>query len=179
MSQETTIRDIMPQDNPHIAGIIRNSLAEFGANKPGTVFFDPTTDDLYALFQRQGSRYFVAEEAGVLLGGGGIFPSAGLPEGTCELVKMYLRPEARGKGLGRAIVSLCLETARSMGYRKVYLETMPELAQAVKVYEKFGFSKLCGPMGDTGHFGCDMWMILSLDNYHQQPADNSLSTGLA
>ena len=154
-----TIRSIQPSDNAGLAAIIRNSLAEFGANKPGTVYFDPTTDNLFDLFQTSGSCYYVAEENGQLLGGAGIFPSAGLPEGICELVKMYLHKSARGKGLGRLLINQCLEKAKETGYRKVYLETMPELGKAVSVYEKFGFTYLTGPMGNTGHFGCDVWMI--------------------
>jgi putative acetyltransferase len=157
-----SIRSIQPSDNTALAGIIRNSLAEFGANKPGTVFYDPTTDDLYKLFQEPGSLYLVAEEKGEIIGGAGIFPSEGLPQGVCELVKMYLRKETRGKGLGRMMIRRCLEEARAMGYKKVYLETMPELKKAVSVYEKFGFKYLTGSMGNTGHFGCDVWMIKEL-----------------
>ena len=93
------IRRIEPGDNKAIAKIIRSSLAEFGANKPGTVYYDETTDHLYELFQQQGSVYLIAEADGIILGGAGIFPSNGLPEGTCELVKMYLIPQARGFGL--------------------------------------------------------------------------------
>jgi putative acetyltransferase len=153
------IRPITAVDNPHIAAIIRSSLAEFGANKPGTVFTDPTTDDLFSLFQRDLAYYFVAEYEGSVLGGGGIFPSDGLPADTCELVKMYLIPKARGAGLGKKIITLCLEKAEEYGFRKVYIETMPELKKAVSVYERFGFTHLKGPMGNTGHFGCDVWMI--------------------
>jgi putative acetyltransferase len=159
MSEHLSIREIEPRDNVELARIIRNALAEFGANKPGTVFFDPTTDDLYALFRQDGSRYYVAEENGILLGGAGIFPSPGLPEQTCELVKMYLIPEARNRGLGRKLISECLDKAKEMGYKQIYLETMPELAQAVRTYEKFGFRYLDGPIGNTGHFGCNVWMI--------------------
>lgn len=156
------IRDIQPGDNVPLALIVRNALAEFGANKPGTVFFDPTTDHLYELFQKAGSVYFVAEDATGLLGGAGIYPSDGLPPDTCELCKMYLRPEARGLGLGGRLIQRCLEQARAMGYQKVYLESMPELRQALIVYERFGFRYLDGPMGNTGHFGCDKWMLLEL-----------------
>jgi len=155
-------RTIQPADNAALAVIIRNSLAEFGANKPGTVFYDPSTDALYELFQAPGSTYFVAEHDGRILGGAGIFPSPGLPEGVCELVKMYLHKDTRGKGLGRQLIEKCLDTARNMGYKKVYLETMPELRKAVSVYEKFGFDYLSGPMGNTGHFGCDVWMLKEL-----------------
>jgi putative acetyltransferase len=156
----TTVRQIHPSDNPHLALIIRSVLAEFGANHPGTVYYDPTTDALYELFRQPGSVYFVAEREGKVLGGAGIFPSEGLPEGTCELVKMYLLPEARGLGLGRSLIRKAIEWAREAGYQQIYLESMPELRKALSVYEKFGFEYLTGPMGNTGHTGCTLWMIL-------------------
>ena len=152
------IRTIQPDDNAALAKIVRNALAEFGANKPGTVYFDPTTDHLYELFQEPGAVYFVALAEGVVQGGAGLFPSAGLPEDTCELVKMYLRPESRGLGLGSNLIRRSLEHAKEAGYKRIYLETLPELNQAVKVYEHVGFSYLDGPMGNTGHFGGDIWM---------------------
>jgi len=106
-------------DNPDLAVIVRNPLAEFGAANPGTVFFDPTTDALFELFQTPKSVYFVAEKDGKILGGGGIFPTEGLHEGTCELVKMYLLPEARGIGLGHTLIKKCLETAMKIGFQQV------------------------------------------------------------
>lgn len=160
--QPVHIRPIEPADNPALAIIIRHTLAEFGANHPGTVYYDSSTDALYDLFQTPGSTYFVAELHGKLLGGAGIFPSDGLPTGTCELVKMYLLPEARGLGLGKLLIEKSLNFARSAGYRQVYLETMPELRKAVSVYEKLGFRYLDAPMGNTGHFGCDIWMLKEL-----------------
>ena len=154
-----TIRTIQSSDNSDLAVIIRNALAEFGANKPGTVFFDPTTDYLYELFEQPGSIYYVAEQDGTIIGGAGIYPSNGLPQGICELVKMYLTPQSRGKGLGKLLIEKCLEFAAGAGYQQVYIETMPELRKAVSVYEKFGFTHLNGPLGNTGHFGCDVWML--------------------
>jgi putative acetyltransferase len=157
-----TIRTIQPSDNQALAVIIRNELAEFGADKPGTVYFDATTDALYELFQKQGSIYFVASENNQLIGGAGIYPSPGLPPDTCELVKMYLAPAARGKGIGKMLIEKALQFARDTGHRNVYIETMPELRKAMTVYEKFGFRYLDGPMGDTGHFGCEIWMLKEL-----------------
>lgn len=154
------IRHILPQDNEAMAGIIRRSLEEFGANRPGTVYFDNSTDHLFELFRSEHlSEYFIAEKDGQLLGGAGIYPTDGLPEKTCELVKMYLTPSARGLGLGRNMITRCLEAARQKGFTAVYLETMPELKKAVTVYEKFGFTYLNAPMGNSGHNGCDIWMI--------------------
>ena len=152
--QDITIRIIEPRDNKTLASIVRNTLAEFGANHPGTVYYDPTTDALYELFQKPGSIYYVAELNGELIGGAGIYPSDGLPGGTCELVKMYLLPKARGLGLGKTLINKVLAFAKEVGYKNVYIETMPELKQAMKVYEKFGFRYLDGPMGNTGHTGC-------------------------
>ncbi|MEN9299553.1 MAG: hypothetical protein RLZZ429_1866 [Bacteroidota bacterium] len=154
------IRHIEPKDNAAMANVIRRSLEEFGANRPGTVYYDDSTDHLYELFQSEPlSEYFIAEKDGLLLGGAGIYPTDALPEGTCELVKMYLTPSARGLGLGRTMIAKCLEAAKNKGFTAVYLETMPELKKAVSVYEKFGFSYLDGPMGNSGHNGCDIWMI--------------------
>lgn len=160
---EITTRPIRPEDNAAIAAIIRKTLEEFGANHPGTVYYDATTDSLYELFQSaRGSVYYVAEKKGGIVGGGGIFPSPGLPQDTCELVKMYLLPHVRGIGLGKKIIQSCISFAKESGYKNIYIETMPELQQAMKTYEKFGFRYLDGPMGQTGHFGCELWMLLSL-----------------
>jgi len=156
------IRTIQPGDNKALAVIVRNTLAEFGANRPGTVYYDPTTDTLYQVFQKERSIYYVALINNEIVGGAGIFPTDGLPADTCELVKMYLVPKARGFGLGKDLISQCIDAAKSLGYSKMYLETMPELKKALSVYEKFGFKHLNGPMGNSGHYGCDRWMLLEL-----------------
>jgi len=155
-------RNIQKEDNAVIAGIVKNTLAEFGANHPGTVYYDPSTDTLFEVFQTPRSIYFVAELDGKVIGGGGIYPTAGLPDDTCELVKMYLLPKGRGLGLGRTLIEKCITAAAENGFKKIYLETMPELKQALKVYAKFGFEYLKGPMGNSGHTGCSLWMLKEL-----------------
>lgn len=157
-----TIRTIQPEDNPALAVIVRNTLAEFKANHPGTVYYDSTTDALFELFRQPRSIYYVALQEGIIVGGAGIFPTDGLPSDTCELVKMYLVPAVRGRGLGKQLIEQSLQFAREAGYKKVYLETMPELKKAVTVYEKFDFRYLDGPIGNSGHFGCGLWMLKEL-----------------
>jgi len=156
------IRPIGVSDNPEIAAVIRHILTEFGANKPGTVYFDPTTDALYQLFSTENSAYFIAESEGKIVGGAGVYPTPGLPAGCCELVKLYLVPEMRGQGLGMTLMEKCFHKAMELGFRRMYLETMPELRNAIGLYEKAGFTYLSGPMGNSGHFGCDLWMIKEL-----------------
>ncbi len=157
-----TIRKIQPADNAALAKIIRTSLEEFKANKPGTVYFDITTDNLSEVFSEFNSSYFVAEENSVIIGGGGIYPTKNLPAGTCELVKLYLKKTARGKGIGKLLMEKCISAAINSGYKKMYLETMPELNIAVPMYKKLGFVILTEPQGNSGHFGCDIWMIKDL-----------------
>ena len=154
-----TIRPIRQTDNPFLSRIVKDTLAEFGANHPNTVYYDPTTDTLFEVFQKERSGYFVAEINDEIVGGGGIYPTDGLPADTCELVKMYLLPHARGFGLGRTLIEKSLAFAKDSGYKQVYLESMPELKKALEVYAKFGFEYLPGPMGNSGHTGCSLWMM--------------------
>lgn len=162
MTDQILIRPILEADNNDIARIIRIVLAEHKADKPGTVYFDPTTDDLFSLFRQAGSVYFVVELNGEIVGGSGIFPTENLPKGCCELVKLYLLNKLRGKGLGRQLIEHCIAEAKRLGYTSMYLETMPELSSAVSLYEKLGFNYLQQPLGNSGHFGCDIWMMLEL-----------------
>lgn len=157
-----TIRPIIESDNPKIASVIRKSLEEYGENKPGTVYTDPTTDDLYSLFQTPNSCYFIAEDKGKIIGGCGIFPTKGLPEGYGELVKLYLAKEYRGLGLGKLLMDKSIEASKEMEYTHLYLESIPALNQAVHLYEKMGFETLDHRMGDSGHFSCNLWMVMKL-----------------
>jgi putative acetyltransferase len=156
------IRPIRQTDNPYLSKIVKGTLKEFGANHPNTAYYDPDTDILYEVFQKNRSAYFVAEIDDKIVGGAGIYPTGGLPEDTCELVKMYLVPSARGVGLGRTLIEKNLAFAKETGYKNVYLESMPELKKALSIYAKFGFEYLKGPMGDSGHTGCSLWMLKSI-----------------
>lgn len=156
------IRPITAADNLAMANILRSSLEEFGLDKPGTAYFDESTDRLFESFQKERTAYFIAEENGEVLGGAGIYPSNGLPTDTVELVKMYMSASSRGKGIGKQLMLKCIEFAKSVGYQKIYLETMPELSSAVAAYEKLGFRSLTGPLGNTGHYSCTIWMLREL-----------------
>lgn len=157
------IRPIEQKDNIDIAKVIRGALEEFGANKPGTVYFDPTTDALFELFNNTpGSYYYIATIDNNVVGGAGIFPTENLPEGTCELVKLYLHKDARGTGLGKQLLNTAMRWAKENGYTQVYLESMPELSKAVTIYENVGFKRIHQPLGNSGHCGCDIWMVKNL-----------------
>src|SRR5665213_778654 len=140
------IRKIVSSDNSTMAEIIRASLLEFNAAKPGTVYFDETTDALTELFQKKRSAYFVIEIDHEIAGGAGFFPTIGLDENTCELVKMYISKKFRGNGYGQTLLERCISEAIKNGYKKMYLESLPELKNAIAMYEKNGFKPINHPL---------------------------------
>ena len=152
-------RLILPKDNRELAAVIRTVLKEHKLDKDGTVFTDPTTDDLYQLFQKEKSVYWLAIDDGEIIGGCGIYPTNGLPENYAELVKLYVLTKARNKGVGHHLMELCFQTAISMDYKFLYLETLPELGKAISLYERKGFKSLSNSLGSSGHFACNIWML--------------------
>lgn len=156
------IRPLSPADDAAVADLIRRVMPEFGADGPGFAIHDPEVDHMSRAYDQPGCAYFVVCEGDRVVGGGGIAPLDGGPEGVCELRKMYFLPEARGRGAGRTLMARCLETARALGYRTCYLETLTGMDRAMRLYEATGFRPLPGPMGATGHGGCDRWYALEL-----------------
>lgn len=158
-----SFRPIRPDDDAAVAAIIRRVMPEFGADGPGFALHDAEVDHMCAAYSAPGAAYFVVEdEAGRLVGGGGVAALEGGEPGVCELRKMYFLPEARGKGMGEALLRHCLRVAQDLGYRTCYLETLTGMDQALKLYAKLGFRPLCAPLGRTGHGGCDHWFARDL-----------------
>ena len=157
-----SIRKIQSADNPFLAKIIRSAFHDFNAPHEGTVYEDPTTDHLFELFSSTNSVCWVAEIDGYIAGCCGVFPTPELPEACVELVKFYLSANARGKGIGKALMEKCFESAREFGFCQIYLESLPEFYKAVSIYEKLGFRSIDHPMGKSGHPGCNIWMLKDL-----------------
>ncbi len=156
------VRKISIEDNRDMAKIIRAVMPAFGASGKGFAIHDPEVDDLYHAYQFPRSTYFVFEEAGKVVGGGGVAPLEGGDANTCELKKMYFLPEGRGKGLGQKVLTACLDAARQHGFEYCYLETFNTMKDAMKLYERNGFNKIAGPLGNTGHFACDTFYLTKL-----------------
>lgn len=142
--------------------IIREVMPEFGAGGPGFAIHDPEVSDLFSAYNSDRSAYFVYDVNGMIVGGAGIAPLKGGDADTCELQKMYFLPGSRGKGYGRAILDVCLKTAREFGFRHCYVETFSTMNTAQNLYERTGFVRIAGPMGGTGHFACDTFYLLDL-----------------
>ena len=156
------IRPIQKEDNTAIATLIRTVLLEFDVPKTGTVFEDTALDCMFETYNKPRASYLVVEENGKLIGGAGIAQLENYDGNVCELQKMYYLPTARGRGVGTDMIQQCLQAATKFGFEACYLETMPFMKAAQKLYVRNGFEYIDGPMGDTGHFSCPVHMLKKL-----------------
>lgn len=157
-----TIRPIEPADVQALLTIIAEARREYGIGDCGVELLEPADHDLYAAFQRQRSLYFVAKLDGEVVGGAGVAPLSGADPLTCELQRMYLRADARGRGIGDALLERCVAAARQFLYVRCYLETVAQMQPAIDFYGRHGFRELQAPMGASGHAHNDRWMIRAL-----------------
>ena len=158
-SEDFIIREIKPTDNIDLSQVIKSVILEMGAPKIGTAYADKATDNMFKTYQKEKKVYFVVAYKNKVIGGAGIAALDNCEDNICELQKMYFLPIARGKGLGTRLISKCLETAKKFGFESCYLETMPYMEAARKLYKKNGFISLEQPIGNTGHYSCNVWML--------------------
>lgn len=156
------IRVIENDDNEKIAFVIRSVLIDMGAPKVGTAYEDNELDAMFEAYQKDCFIYYVVEDGNQILGGAGIAPLKNADSSICELQKMYFLPEARGKGLGKQMIQMCIAFAKSCNFEHCYIETMPYMLDAQKLYIKTGFSYIDKSLGNTGHSSCHIWMIKAI-----------------
>jgi putative acetyltransferase len=128
--------NVLPEDSAAVGLLVATVLSEYGLQFDS----DETDDDLGDLqtnYEGRGGVFQVVESAnGLIVGCGGLFP---MSIDTIELRKMYLLPEARGRGLGKRLLTHLLAEARRLGYNRVVLETNSVLKEAIGLYRHFGF----------------------------------------
>lgn len=156
------IREITEKDNQIIERIIKRSLESFNLNIPGTAYFDPQLSSLAQYYKEQpNSKYWVVvNEQKEVVGGVGIAPFGQEP-GICELQKLYVAPEAQGRGLSKDLMKVALSFAKEH-YTHCYLETLIKLQAANLLYTKFGFQQLERPLDGSEHNATDAWFIKDL-----------------
>ena len=157
-----SIRPILNTDDAAMAAIIRSVMPEFGATGSGFAISDPEVDWMQRAYAQPRHAYFVLEQDSRVLGGAGIAPLTGGDADICELRKMYFLPTARGIGAGAAMMATCLAAARAAHFGQCYLETLSGMDAAMRLYERSGFRRISGPLGATGHGGCDSFYLLDL-----------------
>ncbi|MGI6046038.1 MAG: GNAT family N-acetyltransferase [Eggerthellaceae bacterium] len=155
------IREIKKEDDRDVEDIIRNCLIEVGGAKPGMAWEDDLSSFSTLYGNKPGYHYWVAEdENGSIVGGAGIAPLRDA-EGVCELQRMYFSPLARGTGVAHKMLETVLTYAREF-YDQCYLETIESMVAAQKMYTHYGFRKIDKPLGNTGHYSCNLFFVKDL-----------------
>ncbi len=152
------LREMTFSDNKQVKDLIQTSLKSLGLDKPGTAYFDPELNNLYAYYEKGISNYWVIEESGVIVGGVGIAP---FKDEVCELQKLYLDQSFQGKGLSRRLMDAALDFAE-LHYESCYLETHSDLESACYLYDKYGFELLDKPLEGSPHSAMDRWYLKAL-----------------
>ena len=99
--------------------------------------------------------YVLEEQDGSIVGSYGLYP---MEPGVCELRKMYLHRDYRGRGLGRRLLEDALARARQLGFRRITLETASVLKEAIRLYESYGFKPF-----KADHLSCRCDQAYALD----------------
>ncbi len=135
-SASLDIRSVTKFDVPEVVELVKTVLAEFGL----TFGIGASTDDhllhLPESYADGGGAFWVARNDGELVGTAGVFP---VEPGTYELRKMYLRPTARGLGIGKQLLDVTVEWTRAHGGLRMVLDTAEQMERAIAFYESHGF----------------------------------------
>ena len=140
-------REIIPADDPVLAGIIRDNLKAHALDIPGTVYFDDNLNHLSDFYRAGGKNrfyYILLNDADEIIGGVGLAEFEPF-EDCAELQKLYLTDSTKGHGLGYELIRLIEKKAKELGYKRMYLETHDNLQAAIHEYVKSGFYEIEKP----------------------------------
>ena len=136
-NSEIKIRPANNADCENVQKLVFRILDEYGL-KPDLPGTDKDITDIEANYINRGGVFEILEDAnGNLLGTVGLFP---IDDETIELRKMYFSKAIRGRGLGKKTLQKMIETAKKLGYNRIFLETANVLKEAIGLYESFGFT---------------------------------------
>ena len=133
----STLRNYKQGDEPGVFAMVEFSLKQYGlsVNPEGT---DSDLENINRSYILPGGSFKVIEENGRIIGSCGLYK---INTAVCELRKMYLNPEFKGKGLGEKMMIDAFSTAKRLRFSKMILETNSCLVEAVCLYRKYGFTE--------------------------------------
>lgn len=136
---EINVRLATNQDRERITALVFGILAEYGL-QPDVESSESDLKDIEETYLKSGGIFeLIEDKRGNLLGTIGLCP---LDESTCKLRKMYLVPEARGRGLGRHMLERAIDHAKRLGFEIIILETVSVMKEAIRLYTRRGFQPI-------------------------------------
>jgi carbonic anhydrase len=127
--------------------------------------FDQEMASLPGTYVAPQGRLFFAEVDGRPAGCVGVRPLSD-SDGVCEMKRLYVEPEERGHGVGAALALAAIKAAKDIGFRKLIIDTLPNMRMAVKLYRELGFTEAPNyyqtPVEGT------MFLALDLDNWSEE-----------
>ena len=141
MAAVTTLRELDAQSAEDVAAA-RALFEEYAASLDVDLAFQGFDDELAALpagYVPPTGALLLAHLDGASVGCAAV---RALEGDACELKRLYVRPTARGHGLGRALTEAALDAARGLGYRRVRLDTLPTMTSAFALYQELGFREI-------------------------------------
>ena len=141
---------VAADDGDRLLEVARMLMAEYAAMPHITGRWLTIDADLAALpapFVPPLGALLVAVEDGQPLACGALSPLE--PPAIAELKRVYVRPSARGRGVGEAMTRALMDRARGAGYSRVRLDTAPELTAALALYRRLGFHEIA-PYHEVG-----------------------------
>jgi len=150
----------------HVRQFFRNYAAWLGVD----LAYQNFGEEMAALpgsYSAPSGRLFFAELDGKPAGCVGIRSAT---EGVCEMKRLYVEPEMRGNGVGRELALAGIKAAKSLGYRKIMLDTLPAMRIAVKLYRELGFKE--APSYHPTPVEGTMFLALDLENWSESDIAN-------
>ena len=138
------IRPARPADIPEVRRMVEEYVAWIGLDLAFQEI-DAELEGLPGEYAPRRGALFVAEEDQRLLGTIGLRPFDGA---ICEMKRLFVRPEARGRGLAKQLIAVALAEARRLEYAEIRLDTLPMMGDAQSLYVSLGFHDIA-PYYDT------------------------------
>lgn len=129
-------------ESPELIGVVRELFTEYSESLEVDLCFQNFSEELATLpghYARPAGRLIVAYNEKQVAGCGALRP---LVDAACEMKRLYVRPDFRGRGTGRALVDGLIAAAREIGYQRIRLDTLPSMREAIALYRSLGFKQI-------------------------------------